>query len=116
MRFPSKGGLSVRPLTSHDAAGALRLYDILTLGPKGARVADFERVIDHPGTTVLGLADDTSVLAMVTLHLLPNVTFGGRPYGLIENVVVDPDHRGRGMVAPSLRQPSSRQRGRVATS
>jgi Acetyltransferases len=33
---------------------------------------------------------------MATLHVLPNMTYGGRPYGLIENVVTEKDHRGQG--------------------
>lgn len=34
---------------------------------------------------------------MATLHLLPNVTWGGRPYGLVENVVTHPKHRRSGI-------------------
>lgn len=34
---------------------------------------------------------------MATLHLLPNVTWNARPYGLIENVVTSEPYRGRGL-------------------
>lgn len=34
---------------------------------------------------------------MLTLHLLPNVTWDARPYGLIENVVTVQSHRRRGI-------------------
>jgi GNAT superfamily N-acetyltransferase len=33
---------------------------------------------------------------MATLHLMPNMTYHGRPFGLIENVVTLPDARGQG--------------------
>ena len=33
---------------------------------------------------------------MATLHVLPNMTHGGRPYALVENVVTLATHRQRG--------------------
>ncbi len=43
--------------------------------------------LDHPGTAVFGAFSGHDLAAMLTLHLLPNVLWQGRPYGLIENVV-----------------------------
>lgn len=37
--------------------------------------------------------------SVATLHLCPNLTFGGRPYARIENVVTRADCRGRGLSA-----------------
>ncbi|MFM7779964.1 MAG: N-acetyltransferase family protein [Alphaproteobacteria bacterium] len=49
-----------------------------------------------PGSAVLlGLLDDR-VVASCTLIVIPNLTNGGKPYGLIENVVTDARYRGRG--------------------
>jgi GNAT superfamily N-acetyltransferase len=54
------------------------------------------QVLTHPGTSIL-VAGDGPLFGAVTLHVLPNLTYGGRPYALIENVITDQNHRGRGI-------------------
>ncbi|MEM7488578.1 MAG: GNAT family N-acetyltransferase [Pseudomonadota bacterium] len=85
----------LRPLTHADEADALALWAGLhdETPPPGA----FAAVVDHPGTTVWGAELDGRVVSVAVLHLLPNVTRGGRPYRLVENVVTAPDLRGRGL-------------------
>ena len=93
-----------RRLTPHDFAGAQVLYAEL-MGPSAA-LADavqFGAVLDHPGTVLWGADADDVLAAMVTLHLLPNMTWGGRPYALIENVVTATAHRGTGLGAQVMR-------------
>lgn len=85
-----------RALARDDTAAALRLYDMLTLGPKPCGADAFQSVLSHPGTTVFGCFAQADLVAMATLHLLPNVTMGGRPYALLENVVTHEDHRNQG--------------------
>jgi GNAT superfamily N-acetyltransferase len=75
----------------------LALYNELTVGPEARDSRSFHSVLKHPGTTVYGADRGGAVVAMVTLHLLPNVTWGGRPYGLIENVVTARIYRGQGV-------------------
>ena len=87
---------SVHPLTPADCDAALTLYTDLTFGPPADNPAAFLRVIEHPGTTVFGAFSGGTAVAMVTLHLLPNVTWNARPYGLIENVVTHHQHQRRG--------------------
>lgn len=88
-----------RPLTLDDFDDALLLYQILTRDPVPVTTdpAAFDAIVAHAGTTVFGMEHMGKIISMLTLHLLPNMTSGGRPYGLIENVVTDPDHRGSGM-------------------
>lgn len=78
---------AIRRLTSQDAKSALILYNELTVGPAAKDAGLFDKVLNHPGTSVFGLFVQKDLAAMVTLHLLPNVVWGGRPYALIENVV-----------------------------
>ncbi|MFK7762863.1 MAG: GNAT family N-acetyltransferase [Roseobacter sp.] len=88
---------SVRALTGTDTQSALALYRELTLGPKRVSVQAFHAVLNHPGTTVFGVEHQNIIVGMATLHLLPNVTWDARPYGLLENVVTHPDFRNQGI-------------------
>ena len=87
----------VRPLGGEDTEAALSLYTALTLGPKEVSAHAFHDVLGHPGTIIFGAEGAGTILGMATLHILPNVTWGGRPYGLLENVVTHPDHRHQGI-------------------
>lgn len=89
--------MTVRTLTGSDWADAERLYNELTNGPEIGGEESFARVLAHPGTQVIGAERAGRIASMVTLHLLPNVTYGGRPYGLIENVVTLKDARKQGL-------------------
>jgi|TARA_B110000908_G_scaffold62733_1_gene76180 GNAT superfamily N-acetyltransferase len=43
------------------------------------------------------MEENGTIIAMATLHLLPNMTSGGRSYALVENVVIDPEYQGQGI-------------------
>ena len=80
-----------RLLTPADLEVALRLYRDL-VGDIPLPAGDTARarwldVLSHDGTTVWGYDSDVGVVAMATLHILPNMTFDARPYALVENVV-----------------------------
>lgn len=89
--------MKLRHLTQSDWPDAEALYWELTKSGAVGDEAMFARVLSHPGTSVLGAELDGRIVSMVTLHILPNLTYGGRPYGLIENVVTAKAHRGRGL-------------------
>lgn len=47
---------------------------------------------------------DGAIISSCTLSIIPNLTRGGRPYGLIENVVTNAKHRNRGFGTAVLRR------------
>ena len=59
--------------------------------------AAFDVLLAHPGTVLIGAEVAGRIRAMATLHLLPNMTYSGRPYALVENVVTAAAQRGRGL-------------------
>src|SRR5262249_9859931 len=62
-----------------------------------------EALQKYPGSAVsIGIVD-ASTIASCTLVVIPNLTRGGQPCGLIENVVTHAQHRGRGYGKQVLR-------------
>ena len=90
----------VRDAAPEDYAKAVALYDQfggalpVINGPDGEQ--QWQTILAHPGTSVLIAEDGATLVAMVTLHILPNMTNEGRPYALIENVITDERYRGQG--------------------
>ncbi len=54
-------------------------------------------IIQHRSPLVFLAEEAGSVAASCTLAIIPNLTRGGRPFGIIENVVTHPAHRRRGL-------------------
>ncbi len=84
--------MKIREARAEDFDGAMALYQELT-SDKGTLAqgeqarTQWETILNYPGTTVLAADLDGRVVCLVTLHVLPNLTVGTRPYALIENVV-----------------------------
>ena len=93
-------GFSIRAAQPSDLEGLLALYQHLnpsdekiSLELAASRLDDINRL---PGSAVLlGLLGEV-LFASCTLIVIPNLTRGGKPYALIENVVTDARYRGRG--------------------
>lgn len=88
--------MSVRRLGPEDHAALLALLAHLHPHPPAPEPAAFRQLLAHPGTSLWGFDRDGTLSAIATLHVLPNLTHGGRPYGLVENVVTAPEARGLG--------------------
>lgn len=64
-------------------------------GPAYARV--FEEILAREGLDLLVLDLDGAILGTTYLNIMPNLSRGGRPYAVIENVVVAEHRRGEGL-------------------
>jgi len=92
--------LVIRPAGKADLSALLDLYRHLDADDVRCPDADadsiFEQFLRYAGSAILiGLVDDVLV-ASCAVVVVPNLTRGGRPYALIENVVTHTDYRSRG--------------------
>lgn len=92
--------LVIRKTGVDDLEGLNGLY--AQLHPSDPQLApnDARKIFDHlmqlAGSAIfVGILEEL-VVSSCTLIVIPNLTRGGQPYGLIETVVTHPQHRGRG--------------------
>jgi GNAT superfamily N-acetyltransferase len=93
--------ITVRAAVRTDLAGMLALYrhlnpDDPTPDQAKAETA-WSALIESDLATVIVADADGALVSTCTLVIIPNLTRGARPYGLIENVVTHPDHRRTGL-------------------
>ena len=93
--------LPIRSVAMADLPTLLALYrhlntedPVLDLQLAQSRLAE---ILTHPGMTILAAFDGDRAVSSVTLVVIPNLTRGGAPYALIENVVTHADYRQRGL-------------------
>ena len=90
-----------RLATSDDLPAMLALYRHLSpddplLKPEQVR-ADYTRLIGSDLASLLVADVGGAVVASCLLLIVPNLTRGGRPFAIIENVVTHADHRRQGL-------------------
>lgn len=92
---------TVRPAGPADLAGLLALYAELNPAdpPMDAAMAEtrFAAILAQPGMTIYVAAEGETPRASCTLVIVPNLTRGGAPYALIENVVTHHAARRQGL-------------------
>jgi GNAT superfamily N-acetyltransferase len=90
----------VRPADHADLPCLLDLY--LHLNPNDERcapedaVAALDHMLRYEGSVVLVGTIGDALVTTCALVVIPNLTRGGKPYSLIENVVTHADYRGLG--------------------
>lgn len=91
----------IRHATHDDLGPLVDLYQHLIPGDdrpepdQAARI--FDRFLSCSGNAIFIATIDAQPVASCTLVVIPNLTRGGTPYGLIENVVTHAAHRNRGL-------------------
>lgn len=94
-------GMEIRPIARSELPQLLALYAHLHADDEPPPDGDaLERIWDEllgsHRYRYLGAYVDGQLVSSCTITVIPNLTRGGRPYGLIENVVTHADHRGQG--------------------
>jgi GNAT superfamily N-acetyltransferase len=92
----------IREIAESELPDLLRLYEHLHTAdaPLPAQeVVDgvWSAIQRNPDLKYFGAFEDGVLVATCTLSILPNLTRGCRPYGVIENVVTHPTFRRRGL-------------------
>jgi GNAT superfamily N-acetyltransferase len=92
--------LSIRPAASEDLEDLRKLY--LHLNPTDDPLSEsraserWNAMLAHPGFTCIVGFHEGQLVSSCCLAIVPNLTRGGRPYALIENVVTRQEFRRRG--------------------
>ncbi len=92
--------LHIRSATKGDLPGLLALYQYLIPGDAAptpaAATAILTQIQTYPNSAIFLGETAGQLVTSCTLIVIPNLTRGGSPYGLIENVVTHTDHRAQG--------------------
>ncbi|QPC94286.1 GNAT family N-acetyltransferase [Mesorhizobium sp. INR15] len=92
--------LDIRVVTPTHLPALVALYQHLNPGDASVSPEDAEAILErfaaYPGSVVLGGWHDGELVASCTLVVIPNLTRGGMPYALIENVVTAASRRKNG--------------------
>lgn len=96
----ARDGFDIREAEAGDLPALLALYRDLQPGDPdidgGIARERFREILTHPRMSVLLAVSEGVAVATITLIIIPNLTRGGAPYALIENVVTNAAHRQRG--------------------
>ena len=99
--------LSIRTASTADLDTILDLYQFLHARdapmPRSVAEGNLKAITKDPRLNVFIGEVNGEAVASCYLNIIPNLTRGGRPYGVIENVVTHPDHRRRGLGRAILR-------------
>ncbi|RTL42278.1 MAG: GNAT family N-acetyltransferase [Burkholderiales bacterium] len=88
--------VALRDLGLSDVEALVALYQHLNAGDAPPTAEAVQAVFAHPGLRHVGAFRGGELIASCNLAVIPNLTRGGRSYGVIENVVTHAAHRGQG--------------------
>lgn len=92
--------LRIRRATTDDLSALLELYRQLARFPPGSLPTDMTtagpvlaRILGDPARRLIVAETGGRVVGTADLVIVPNLTHDGRPWAIVENVVVDDDSR-----------------------
>ena len=93
--------MSIRYIKKNEMSELLNIYTHLhrqdaPLPEKSTLISIWEEITSNSLLHYFVLEHNNKIVSSCTLSIIPNLTRGGRPYGLIENVVTHVDYRRRG--------------------
>lgn len=102
-------GMEIRPIARSELTQLLALYTHLHAGdeppPDGEALEQiWNELLGNHRYRYPGAFVDGQLVSSCTITIVPNLTRGGRPYGLIENVVTHAAFRGQGYAKAVLHQ------------
>jgi GNAT superfamily N-acetyltransferase len=100
--------MDIRELKASDLDDLLSLYTHLhpsddPLPPRAQVETTWRRILECPWSRVFGGYMERRLVSSCSLTVIPNLTRGCRPYGVLENVVTHIDYRRRGYGRAVLR-------------
>ena len=101
--------VTIRQAVKDDLDGVLDLYTHLSpndapLPPRPRVVELWKEIVANPMLTYFIAERGGQLIATCNLTIVPNLTRGARPFGVIENVVTHSDFRRRGVAKAILEQ------------
>ena len=104
----------IRPLVLSEIPALIDLYsqyDKPSCPPPGeSSMADIFRQLHRAGGCVLGAFREDTLVGSCTFHLCANFSWSGRPFAILENVIVSRDHRQQGIGRQLLREATDKAR------
>ncbi len=92
--------VAVRAAERDDLPALLELYRHLVADDPELSLCEaterWERISRYEGSAIYIATRENRLVSTCTLIVVPNLTRGGAPYALIENVVTHAEHRGNG--------------------
>ena len=98
--------VTIREVAEAELPALLHLYTHLNPNDPPLpldEAADIWKTMAQPNQCLYGAYRESELVAACTLIVIPNLTRGGRPYALVENVVTHADHRRRGYATALLK-------------
>lgn len=105
--MPKSNDTIIRQATQDDLDELLNLYTHLNpndapLPPRTRVIELWQEIVANPMLIYFVAEQEGRLVSSCNLTIVPNLTRGARPFGVIENVITHPDFRRRGLAQQVL--------------